>query len=326
MPNLLRSNFSAADLRNSDLSGSNFALANLNSANLRDTVLDHANFTQADLTQRRPEQKQSRRTPTSKAPYSMTRTCVAQIFRTSSGGSISRALKGANIAGVRNAPKGFVEWALKNGAVDPPNADELSSLLSLVRRQLPYLILTLVPGGASEKSSRADCRSSRTSIPRAPSSHSSIVERLSPARRSRSGRPHNCGSNGNWICSQLVISPIGLAFLARVASTRDNGSGRYCARADRHAHSAKAARPGAGSRAPRGKIRSKTIVPPESASRQIPKFWVNCSRSGSAAAAARIASPTALAERIYADRRTLRPKVSRSTRATAGNSDPPPVT
>ena len=38
-----------------------------------------------------------------------------------------------------------------------------------------------------------------------------------------------------------------------------------------------------------------------------------------------MANPIAVAERMYADRRTLRPNVSRSTRATGGNSDPPPV-
>jgi uncharacterized protein YjbI with pentapeptide repeats len=27
------------------------------------------------------------------------------------------SIKGANIAGIRNAPEGFVAWALKNGAV-----------------------------------------------------------------------------------------------------------------------------------------------------------------------------------------------------------------
>ncbi len=30
----------------------------------------------------------------------------------------------ANIAGVRNAPAGFVDWALKNGAVNQPDAPE----------------------------------------------------------------------------------------------------------------------------------------------------------------------------------------------------------
>jgi uncharacterized protein YjbI with pentapeptide repeats len=31
-----------------------------------------------------------------------------------------KKLTGANIAGVKNPPAGFVEWALKNGAVDAP--------------------------------------------------------------------------------------------------------------------------------------------------------------------------------------------------------------
>ena len=33
------------------------------------------------------------------------------------------AIKSANIAGVKNAPDGFRDWALKNGAIESPNAD-----------------------------------------------------------------------------------------------------------------------------------------------------------------------------------------------------------
>jgi uncharacterized protein YjbI with pentapeptide repeats len=34
-----------------------------------------------------------------------------------------KSLKGANIAGVRNAPAGVVAWALKNGAVQETDAE-----------------------------------------------------------------------------------------------------------------------------------------------------------------------------------------------------------
>ena len=43
-------------------------------------------------------------------------------------------------------------------------------------------------------------------------------------------------------------------------------------------------------------------------------------------ASALMARPMAVAERMYEERRTARPKSSFRTRATAGNSDPPPVT
>jgi hypothetical protein len=35
-----------------------------------------------------------------------------------------KSIKAANIAAVRNPPPGFVEWALKSGAVDQPEAPE----------------------------------------------------------------------------------------------------------------------------------------------------------------------------------------------------------
>jgi uncharacterized protein YjbI with pentapeptide repeats len=34
------------------------------------------------------------------------------------------AIKSANIAGVKNAPDGFREWALKNGAIENPDATD----------------------------------------------------------------------------------------------------------------------------------------------------------------------------------------------------------
>ena len=33
------------------------------------------------------------------------------------------SISGANIAGVRNAPAGFSQWAMQHGAIEDPNAD-----------------------------------------------------------------------------------------------------------------------------------------------------------------------------------------------------------
>lgn len=120
--NLLRSNFSAADLRNSDFSHCNFTLADLNSANLRGALLDYANFSEADL-------RNSDFMGSSMAGADLSGAVLDEAdLRSADLRDIQwqhlKSVKMANVAGVRNAPAGFVEWALKNGAVDQPNADE----------------------------------------------------------------------------------------------------------------------------------------------------------------------------------------------------------
>jgi hypothetical protein len=120
--NLMRSDFSSADLRNSNLSQVNFTLANLNSANLRGAALNGANFTQADL--RNADLNGS---SLSNADFTGAtlddadlRHANVQDLRWQQIKSVQRA----NIAGISNAPAGFVDWALKNGAVDRPDAEE----------------------------------------------------------------------------------------------------------------------------------------------------------------------------------------------------------
>ena len=119
---LLRADFSSADLRNSDLTGVNLTLANLNSANLRGAVLDHASFEQADLRD---------------ADLNATSLVGADLSGAVLNGADLRfadlrdakwqrlkSVNTLNISGVRNAPAGFIEWALKNGAVDKPDAEQ----------------------------------------------------------------------------------------------------------------------------------------------------------------------------------------------------------
>lgn len=86
---LKSSNFRMADLRHSSLRGADWGDADLSGADLTEADLSGANFVNADL----------------------------------SGADLSRAkwkgvgsLQKANIQGIRNAPEGFVAWALSHGA------------------------------------------------------------------------------------------------------------------------------------------------------------------------------------------------------------------
>jgi hypothetical protein len=120
--NLLRSNFSAADLRNSDLSHCNFTLANLSWANFRGAALDHSIFAQTDL-------RNVDLTGSSLAGADFSGAVLDNADLRSADLSNAQwrnllSIMRANIAGVRNAPPGFVEWAIKNGAIDQPNANE----------------------------------------------------------------------------------------------------------------------------------------------------------------------------------------------------------
>jgi len=112
---LSRANFSAADLRNSDLSFSHMSYANLRSANFRESTLrnvdfEHADFTDADLGG----------ADLSGADLSQTSLAGADL-RSANLANLKwrdiRDLKSANIFGVKNAPEGFVAYALKSGAI-----------------------------------------------------------------------------------------------------------------------------------------------------------------------------------------------------------------
>jgi len=120
--NLLRSNFSAADLRNSDLTRCNFTLADLTSANLRGATLDHTNFSQADL--RNADLAGSHMTGADLSGAHLDETDLRSAELKDIQWQQIKSMNGANVAALRNAPPGFVEWALKNGAVDQPNAPQ----------------------------------------------------------------------------------------------------------------------------------------------------------------------------------------------------------
>ena len=112
---LLRSDFSAADVRNSDFKAADLQDSNLHSANFRfssfrraslaGAQVDNADFEGADLSE----------ADLSGAVLDNTDLCFA-TFTNATWNKIS-SIKGANVYGIRGAPPGFLEWALKQGAV-----------------------------------------------------------------------------------------------------------------------------------------------------------------------------------------------------------------
>jgi uncharacterized protein YjbI with pentapeptide repeats len=124
--NLLRSSFHAADIRRAKLSGAQLELADLVSANLRSADLQDAHLQDAqlqdadlfgadlrgaDLTGANLSKADLRNTDLRNAKWQE----IADI-------------KLANIFGITGAPNGFIEWALRNGAVATLSDDEWTTL------------------------------------------------------------------------------------------------------------------------------------------------------------------------------------------------------
>jgi len=119
---LVRADFSSADLRTSDLSGCDLTLANLNNANLRAATLSHVVMSHADL-----RDTDLNGANLLDADLSGTLLDGADL-RTTKLQNVRwqhiKSIKGANIAGVVDAPAGFAEWAMANGAVNQPGSDQ----------------------------------------------------------------------------------------------------------------------------------------------------------------------------------------------------------
>jgi hypothetical protein len=116
--NLARANLHSADIRNAvvpsidlsdaDLRSANFRGCNCHAASFRGATLEGADFFGADL---------------SEVDLSGARLTNADLRNADLRGvdwAHLANIKGANIAGVKNAADGFVAWALKNGAVQTP--------------------------------------------------------------------------------------------------------------------------------------------------------------------------------------------------------------
>ena len=112
---LSRCNFAGTDLRNSDFDSADMSNANLRGANFRESALRGVQFEDADLTDADLWGADLWGANLSRAileKADLRRTNLANLKW-----SGVRELKGANIFGVKNAPEGFIAYALKHGAV-----------------------------------------------------------------------------------------------------------------------------------------------------------------------------------------------------------------
>ena len=119
---LLRADLSAADLRGSSFPFTDFTFANLRSANLRAADFDHTVLANANLSDADLVGSNLAGARLDNADLSSTDLRNANLQQISWQQIAS--IKSANIAGVKDAPAGFREWALKNGAIENPNAGD----------------------------------------------------------------------------------------------------------------------------------------------------------------------------------------------------------
>jgi hypothetical protein len=113
--NLLRADFSAADVRGSDLRAADFTSADLHAANFRQSDLEDASFRYADMHDVDLWGSDLNGAHLTGADLTNVDLRFADLYN--ADWEKIKSISMANIAGVKNAPKGFVEWALRNGAV-----------------------------------------------------------------------------------------------------------------------------------------------------------------------------------------------------------------
>ena len=118
--NLLRADLSAADLRACSFRFADLTYADLHSANFRgcemeNAVLTNANMSNADLVGSDLSHARLENVDLSSADLSTANLQAIDWKKIAD-------IRSANIARVKNAPEGFREWALKNGAIENANA------------------------------------------------------------------------------------------------------------------------------------------------------------------------------------------------------------
>lgn len=116
---LVRANFSAADVRegkfqSADLTDANLRSANFRGGNLSQATLQGANFDESDLTAADLTGADLNGASFVDADLTNSNLRGARWERIAS-------VKNANIFGVKNAPQGFVDWAMKHGAQNSPS-------------------------------------------------------------------------------------------------------------------------------------------------------------------------------------------------------------
>jgi Pentapeptide repeats (8 copies) len=113
---LARADFHAADVRDADLQGADFSDADLHSANLRNANLMNASLVDADITNVDLEGSSLEGANFEGADLEGADLSMADL-RNIRWQKI-KSIDSANLAGVKNAPEGFIAWALKQGAAE----------------------------------------------------------------------------------------------------------------------------------------------------------------------------------------------------------------
>ena len=119
---LLRADLSAADLRGSALRTADLTFADLHSANFRGSDLENANLTNANLAD--SDLVASNLSGAKLDNSNLTSADLRNANVKDIQWQHISAIRSANIAGIKNAPEGFRDWALKNGAVENGNSPD----------------------------------------------------------------------------------------------------------------------------------------------------------------------------------------------------------
>jgi uncharacterized protein YjbI with pentapeptide repeats len=112
---LVRASLNAADLRDSDFGLADFSDAHLQSANLRQCNLRHAHLQGAHL--EGSDLSEADLTGADLSGATLTDADLTNATLENLKWSTIRSVENTNIFGVKNAPDGFVAWAMKHGAV-----------------------------------------------------------------------------------------------------------------------------------------------------------------------------------------------------------------
>jgi uncharacterized protein YjbI with pentapeptide repeats len=117
LPNarLTRANFTDADMRNSNLESADLTLAALNGANFRQSNLSNATFNSAVLND--ADFCGARFVGSNLSDATLDGADFGNADLSGIQWQQIKSLSKTNLAGVKNAPQGFLDWALKNGAV-----------------------------------------------------------------------------------------------------------------------------------------------------------------------------------------------------------------
>jgi uncharacterized protein YjbI with pentapeptide repeats len=119
---LRRANFNAADVRNSNFDNASLQDADLRSANFRNSSFQSASLSGAQMNDADFVASNLDNADLSGADLENVDLRSASLKRVAWSGIVS--IKGSNIYGVHDAPDGFVQWALKHGAVQVATPEE----------------------------------------------------------------------------------------------------------------------------------------------------------------------------------------------------------